>query len=48
MTATQAMDCMEAIAGVLKVRFNNLNATELAGLSKECVKAVMQVLGEAA
>ena len=46
LTAAQAMDCMEAVATVLKVRFNNLSATELAALSKECVKSVMRVLAE--
>jgi hypothetical protein len=42
MTAAQAMDAMEAVSAVLKARFNNLSAMEVARLSKEIVKAIIR------
>ena len=45
MTATQAMDCMEAIAAVLKVRFNNLNAVELAAINSSTSPYTNTIIG---
>lgn len=41
MTATQAMNCMEAVTKLLKARFCNLTAAEVSGLSKEIVKSII-------
>lgn len=43
-TAIQAMDSMEAVAEVLRARFSNLTALEIASLSRAMVKAVISVI----